>query len=136
MIEFTIKTYNSKSEIQDHQIFILNKGNNSGKVLTEPCPNCFVITAKSHLEIDILKMICYRALVNKLFYRELIGSVIPFVRINDAKRIIQYGLQAYSRDPEKFIQISNQLQNVEKALAHYKLLVDKLNLMRYSLAKM
>jgi len=38
-----LKSYNRNSEIQNPHFFILNKGNNSGKPLVSPCPNCFVI---------------------------------------------------------------------------------------------
>ena len=43
MCNFRLKSYNQKEEISNPHFFILNKGNNSGKPLVSPCPNCFTI---------------------------------------------------------------------------------------------
>ena len=47
MCAYILKSYNQKEEIRNPHFFILNKGNNSGKPLLAPCPNCFVIIAEN-----------------------------------------------------------------------------------------
>jgi len=47
-----IKTYSKGQSISKHHFFILSKGLNAGKPLTEPCPNCFVFHAENEQEKD------------------------------------------------------------------------------------
>ena len=54
MTKFTLKTYNPAAKTELPHFYILCKGKNSGKPLSEPCPNCFVLTAKSEEEKQFL----------------------------------------------------------------------------------
>ncbi|HNJ17908.1 MAG TPA: hypothetical protein PKN57_12040, partial [Saprospiraceae bacterium] len=59
MAKFSLKTYSPKAQINEPHFYILCKGNNSGKPLTEPCPNCFVLTAKSEEDKQFFYSLCF-----------------------------------------------------------------------------
>jgi hypothetical protein len=65
--------------------FVLSKGNNSGKPLKEPCPNCFVILVKTEEEAENLYWIALSLWKSKFWYQHLVGSVIPFLRLQEFK---------------------------------------------------
>ncbi|MBC7747417.1 MAG: hypothetical protein H7Z76_02345 [Methylotenera sp.] len=88
--------------------FILNKGNNSGKPLKEPCPNCFVITVKTDEEAENLYWIALSLWKSKLWHQYLIGSVIPFIRLNDFKSTFRNKVISIYKEHNK------HLENVEK----------------------
>ena len=77
-----------KNSYTENHFFILSKGMNSGKPLEKPCPNCFVLFAKSEEEKNNLYWICFGLWQGNLFHPFLTGSVIPFIRLDDLKRII------------------------------------------------
>ena len=85
MCTFILKSYNQKLEIEKPHFFILNKGNNSGKPLLAPCPNCFVIQCENESEKEQIYWLSYSLWQSKAFYPLLRGSVIPFVISRDVK---------------------------------------------------
>ena len=86
MPTFEIKTHRTYNK---PHFFILNKGLNSGKPMTAPCPNCFVVSTETteqkealfHLSMMLLESKCYRIYLK--------GSVIPFIYIDDVKKLLQ-----------------------------------------------
>ena len=89
MQTFEIKTHRSGRTYLKPHFFILNKGLNSGKPMTTPCPNCFVVSTDTteqkealfHLSMMLLESKCYRIYLK--------GSVIPFIYINDVKKLLK-----------------------------------------------
>tara|TARA_R110002051_G_scaffold157220_1_gene228824 strand:+ start:96 stop:500 length:405 start_codon:yes stop_codon:yes gene_type:complete len=92
---FEIKTHQVGRTYSVPHFFILNKGLNSGKPLDEPCPNCFVITAKTNAKRESLYYLCLSLKIGQFFAYYLKGSVIPFIGISDAKKVINNALQNY-----------------------------------------
>lgn len=88
MKPYIIKTYRAEDEAKEHTFYILNKGINSGKPLKMACPNCFSFTTDSKEDYEFYYWICYGLYISKKFERELIGSVILYIRIGDAKKLI------------------------------------------------
>ena len=91
MFTFSIQSFNQttfKSSLQP-QLFILNKGLNSGKPLEKPCPNCFVITVKNDEEKEFLFWLCWGLWQSKKFHHLHTGSVIPFIRLQEFKAFIK-----------------------------------------------
>ena len=117
MCYFTLKSYSQKSEISKPHFFILNKGNNSGKPLLSPCPNCFTIQFESTEDKEQAYWLLFCLWQSKTFYPYLRGSVIPFIILRDMKKCIQSGLDKSDRNPEQFqkmvatFQSMNQLEN-------------------------
>ena len=117
MCTFILKSYNQKSEIEKPHFFILNKGNNSGKPLLTPCPNCFTIQFESTEDKEQVYWLLFCLWQSNAFYQYLRGSVIPFIILRDMKKCIQNGLEKSDRSPEQFkkmvatFQSMNQLEN-------------------------
>ena len=117
MFTFRLKTYNQKEEIRNPHFFILNKGNNSGKPLLSPCPNCFSIQFQTEADKEQVYWLIFCLWQSKTFYPYLRGSVIPFIILRDMKNCIQSALDKSDRNPEQFqkmvatFQSMNQLEN-------------------------
>jgi len=95
MSNFEIKTHQNGRIYNKPHFFILNKGLNSGKPLEHPCPNCFVITTISEDTRESLYYLCLSLKIGRYFGYYLKGSVIPFICISDAKKVIQTAIQNY-----------------------------------------
>ncbi len=93
MSTYEIKTHRSGRTYNKPHFFILNKGLKSGKPLEQPCPNCFVITTAIEETRESLYYLCLSLKIGKYFGYYLKGSVIPFICISDAKKVINAALQ-------------------------------------------
>jgi hypothetical protein len=94
---FEIKTHKIGRIYNKPHFFILSKGLNSGKPMNQPCPNCFVITTATEDQIQTLFYLCLSLQIGKYFSYYLKGSVIPFICIKDAKKVIQNALINYDQ---------------------------------------
>ncbi|WP_457617557.1 DUF6943 family protein [Lutibacter sp.] len=95
MSTYKIRTHRNGRTYNLPHFFILNKGLNSGKPMSQSCPNCFVITTNSELERESLFYLCLSLKIGNYFSYHLKGSVIPFICISDAKKVISTALQNY-----------------------------------------
>ena len=102
MCTFILKSYSQKSEIKKPHFFILNKGNNSGKPLSAPCPNCFVIQFQNEIEKEQVYWLMYSLWQSNAFYSFLRGSVIPFVVLRDVKSCLSAALNKVDENPAQF----------------------------------
>lgn len=85
-----IKTHNSNTQyLNNNHFFILAKGNNAGKPMHNPCPNCFVFIASNLHEKEYYYWLCYFLWVGGMFRPHLVGSVIEFLRVGELKQIIK-----------------------------------------------
>ncbi|MFV8271346.1 DUF6943 family protein [Flavobacterium sp. GT2N3] len=85
MPNFIIKTHQKNNVYKGNQIFILNKGMNSGKPQKEPFTNSFVILFQNEEDADTVYWLAYSLWKAKFWHQSLVGSVIPFLRIDDFK---------------------------------------------------
>ncbi len=113
MCTFILKSYSQKSEIKKPHFFILNKGNNSGKPLSAPCPNCFVIQFQNETEKEQVYWLMYSLWQSKAFYPFLRGSVIPFVVLRDVKSCLSAALNKVVENPAQFEKAVAALQGLE-----------------------
>jgi hypothetical protein len=88
MLAPKLKTYNPEQPIGPHSFFILCKGNNSGKPLNKPCPNCFTAHCDNAEQKQYWFAICTALWMGKKFEYLLIGSVIPFIRISETRHLL------------------------------------------------
>jgi len=93
MTKFTLKTYSPAAKTELPHFYVLCKGKNSGKPLTEPCPNCFVLTAKSEEDRQFFYSLCFGLWKAKSFEYFLKGSVILYITIGDCKQALNTGLE-------------------------------------------
>jgi hypothetical protein len=119
MCTFILKSYNQKTEIEKTHFFILNKGNNSGKPLLSPCPNCFVIQFENVDDKECVYWMLWGLWQSKAFYPFLRGSVIPFIVLRDVKSCIEDCLYRVARNPEHFKKAIDMLQKLSKIENQY-----------------
>ncbi len=120
MSTFTIKSHRQGVVYSMPHFFILNKGNNSGKPLVVPCPNCFVIQCKTDSEKEQLYWLAYSLWQSKAFYPLLRGSVIPFVVLRDVKSCLLDGLNKGNENPAQFEKTVSTLRSLEALEKNYK----------------
>jgi hypothetical protein len=128
MCTFILKSYSLKSEFKKPHFFILNKGNNSGKPLLAPCPNCFVIQLQNETEKEQVYWLLYSLWQSKAFYPYLRGSVIPFVVLRDVKSCLLDGLDKMEAKPaqfEKAVSVLRSLEAMEKQNKQNLLLISQ-----------
>jgi len=120
MCTFILKSYSQKSEIKKPHFFILNKGNNSGKPLSGPCPNCFVIQFQNEIEKEQVYWLMYSLWQSNAFYPFLRGSVIPFVVLSDVKSCLLDALVKVEASPAQFEKAVVVLQGLEQMENKFK----------------
>ena len=113
MCTFILKSYRQGVVYNMPHFFILNKGNNSGKPLLSPCPNCFVIQFKCEEEKEQIYWLLYSLWQSKAFYPLLRGSVIPFVVLRDVKSCLLDGLNKVAENPAQFEKAVTALRSLE-----------------------
>lgn len=113
MSTFSIKSHRLGLVYSMPHFFILNKGNNSGKPLSAPCPNCFVIQCICEAEKEQTYWLSYSLWQSKAFYPFLRGSVIPFVVLRDVKSCLLDGLNKVDENPAQFEKAVAALQSLE-----------------------
>lgn len=119
MTKFYLKTNSKTAETKKPHFYILNKGMNSGKPLKEPCPNCFVLTAKTEEEIQSFYWLCFGLWKAKSFHYYLKGSVIPFITINDMRKAIAGGYEIAEENKPVFKKSVKALQILEDKEKQY-----------------
>ncbi|HEY1039514.1 MAG TPA: hypothetical protein VGF30_08930 [Bacteroidia bacterium] len=102
MRKLKIKTHKAKNTYQNPRFFILNKGNNSGKPMETPCPNCFVCLCKDEEEKQCLYWLFYGLWQGMYFNPFLTGSVISFIRLDDLKNVAETSLAKIELQPQQF----------------------------------
>ena len=120
MSTFSIKSHRLGVVYSMPHFFILNKGNNSGKPLAVPCPNCFVIQFQCEEEKEKTYWLSYSLWQSKAFYPLLRGSVIPFVVLRDVKSCLLDGLDKVNENPDKFEKAVSTLRSLEALEKNYK----------------
>ncbi len=109
-------------------------GDICGRPMLQPCPNCFVITTGSKQTRESLFYLCQSLKIGKYFHYYLKGSVIPFICISDAKKVINTALQNNQEQQwkikvEKLKKINAFEENLKQQLATIKQL--KIALLRF-----
>ncbi|NOT73393.1 MAG: hypothetical protein HOP08_00595 [Cyclobacteriaceae bacterium] len=87
-MNLSIRTHRVGKMYYTPHFFILCKGENAGKPMTTPCPNCFVAEFENEVEKDHAYWVCFGLWQGKIFHRSLVGSVIPFLRVKETKDIL------------------------------------------------
>lgn len=83
MKNYIIKTHKKDTFYAKPHMFILNKGLNSGKPNKEPFTNSFVVIFENEQDCENIYWITFSLWQSKFWHRNLVGSVIPFLRITD-----------------------------------------------------
>ena len=85
MPNFIIKTHQKNAIYNQPHLFILNKGLKSGKPQKEPFTNSFVLVFQDEKDCENIYFVAYSLWKSKYWIQHLVGSVIPFLRIQNFK---------------------------------------------------
>lgn len=117
MKSYVIKTHKKDTQYNKPHLFILNKGLNSGKPSKEPFTNSFIVIFENEEDCENIYWITYSLWQSKFWHRNLVGSVIPFLRISDF-------IKEFSAKAEKML---NDFEQHQKDIHALKLLEQKAN---------
>ncbi len=111
-MNYRIVTYPNKSIIQP-SFYIQIKGNHSGRPLRKSIANCVAVYSELPYLFELVDML----FKGRKFEFCIIGSVVPFIRMDDLKEVINEGLKFYK--PEK-IKLLDQVHKIDELLANYQ----------------
>ena len=130
MSTFELKTHRAGKTYSKPHFFILNKGLNSGKPLSNPCPNCFVVTTSTEKKKNTLYHLSMMLQIGGFYAYYLKGSVIPFISIDDCRKTLKSSLKSNGNTDDimqkhiKAVEVINkkekELQNVIEKMALLK----------------
>jgi hypothetical protein len=121
-LPFRLTTYNG-SEYKN-SIYILNKGNNSGKPSLKPFRNSFVAICKDAAQVERVYMALQLLYRSRIYEYWIFGTAIPFIRLKAVKDVLLHNAHLFTCDElERTIQ---QVTLFEKQRLHYEKLVIKL----------
>jgi len=129
-----IKVFNGKSEqpTEEETIFyIQNKGYKAGRPLKKPIPNCWEIRTRRSVDFEILSIL-YESKILSVF---IIGSVIPFLRLCDYKKIIVPILEKAIHDNRIINAHYLQIRKIEENIMHQEKIKKLLHDMKITLSK-
>ena len=129
MLNFIIKTHQKDTVYKGNQIFILNKGMNSGKPQKEPFTNSFVIMFPDEKDAETVYWLAYSLWMSNFWHQFLIGSVIPFLRIADFKKKFDSKVNEMMQDYElhlKQVQALRLLLEKEDQLKQKSFLINEM----------
>jgi uncharacterized radical SAM superfamily Fe-S cluster-containing enzyme len=112
----TIKQYNG----QEATFYIQCKGLHSGRPLKKPIPNCFAVFT----DIPNAFELAYAVFTARKYEIYIKGSVIPFIRLSDAKEVlskfankstyrIESNLKQIELIDKQIINLKKQIENLE-----------------------
>ena len=105
-------TYPNKSNLTPN-FFIQMKGNYSGRPMKQPIQNCIAVNSDAPYLFELV----YLLFKGKKFVIHLKGSVIPFVRIDDVKEVINSGIEKFQ--PEK-VQLLRKINLLDEVVTNHK----------------
>lgn len=129
---FDIKTHHIGRTYSKPHFFILNKGLNSGKPLTLPCPNCFVVTTTSKEEKNTLFHLTMMLQIGGFFTFYLKGSVIPFISINDCKNTLKKGIKSINHIGSEYQKHINAVMIISKKEKELQNVIEKMAVIKKS----
>lgn len=92
---------------------------NSGKPQKEPFTNSFVISCSNETDAETIYWLAYSLWKSNFWHQFLIGSVIPFLRINDFKKDFEFKVTEMMQEHElhqKQVQALRLLEQKEDQL--------------------
>ncbi|POY34714.1 hypothetical protein C3K47_18955 [Solitalea longa] len=120
-----LKTYSQKNSKSAFEFYLLSKGNNAGKPLENPCPNCFTCICKDDQEKEQLFTLCFGLWQGGYFLPFITGSVIPFIRLDDLSTVIKTAQIKINEKPLEFEQSVSVIKTLNQ---HSKIIESQVKL--------
>jgi hypothetical protein len=130
MPNFIVKTHQKDTIYKGNQIFILNKGMNSGKPQKEPFTNSFVIVFPNEKDAESVYWLAYSLWKAKFWHQSLYGSVIPFLRIQDFRKDFSHKVNEMLQDFEQHQKEVAALRLLQQQENHFHQNINLINEMR------
>jgi hypothetical protein len=130
MSTFQIKTHQIGRTYSNPHFYILNKGINSGKPLTDPCPNCFVVFAADEKTKNTLFHLSMMLKIGGFYGHYLKGSVIPFITINDCRNTLKKGLVSSENIGFDFLKHIKIVATITKKEQELQNVIDKMSVLK------
>lgn len=130
MLQFSIKTHRKGTIYRNPHLFILNKGLNSGKPSNEPFTNSFVIIFENKSDFDNINITAYALWKTKFWHQHLVGSVIPFLRLNDVRKEFSVKVNQEINDHVEHLKNVNTLKLLEQSEKRFNENINLINDMR------
>ncbi|WP_372793427.1 hypothetical protein [Lutibacter sp.] len=121
-LHYEIKTHKMGRTYKAPRFYILNKGLNSGRPMNQPCPNFFVVKVDTKEERESLYYLTLSLQTGKYFSYYIKGSVIPFITIGDARKVLNTAIQNYKQQ-----QWGLKVEKLKKVTAYENNLQQQLN---------
>jgi hypothetical protein len=106
-MNYRVLSYPNKSNLTP-SFYIQIKGNHSGRPLRKPIINCVAV----YTDIPYLFELVYLLFKGRMFEPFIIGSVVPFIRIDEIKQVIDEGLIFYKPEKIKLLDSVNKIDEV------------------------
>ena len=132
MSTFELKTHQIGRTYSQPHFFILNKGQNSGKPLINPCPNCFVVSVSTEEEKQILYHLSMMLQIGRFYTYYLKGSVIPFISIDDCRNILKSSYTSFLNDEFQLQKHINIVSAICKKEAELQKVISKMKNLKVS----
>jgi hypothetical protein len=87
--------------------------------MEHPCPNCFTFNASTQEEKDHFYWICFGLWQSRSFHQHLIGSVIPFLRLNELSQVINQASEKAQASPANFLKTVEALKILDRHEKQY-----------------
>ena len=130
MQNFIIKTHQKGTIYLKPHLFLLNKGLNSGKPQKEPFTNSFVVIFDLEQDQENLYFVAYSLWKTKFWHQHLVGSVIPFLRLNDFTKELFTRSKAMMEEHEAHVNHIAALKILEEKEKQCKENINLINEMR------
>ena len=113
MKKVNVTCYNPSKPGGEFDVFILSKGNNAGKPMWQPCPNCFVFSAQNQTAQEEMYWLLYGLWQGSYFHPFISGSVIPFIRKRELCQVINLAFEKVQSKHDQFGRTVCTLQLLE-----------------------
>ena len=115
---FKLKTYQAGSTPANQGFFIQSRGYHSGRPLKEPIANCYRLQPTGATSAETLYWLTYCLYKSQAFHPYLIGSVIPFLRLDECRKVIARALVTVQRNPQSLTKTIALISDLEKKRTH------------------
>jgi hypothetical protein len=109
---YRVMYYPNKSNLTP-SFYIQVKGLHSGRPLRNPITNCVAVYSDAPYLFELV----YLLFKGRKFENCIIGSVVPFIRIDDIKEVVNNGLSFYR--PEK-MNLLQKINKIDELLLNYE----------------